>query len=344
MKQCANHRESRKLRLRRCLERGDLARICRLPIPIATGGPTSSFSVARTAGFGHKDVSFDPAAAAWVSIGECTALEARRLTDVLSDFSRAAIGWVKARFPAYASQIVADRVTLRTQEEATRALRVTARNDLLHVDNFPTRATIRPADPAAVREHPARPSPQVWATSERFPAVAGRVLRPAIASRHCTRCGVDGADAVGRPAVHPASGRSGPAYDAWMLRLHHFLKEDEMFQAQAARRMWTFPPRSMWLLFSDGVAHAQLRGRFALDHSFFVPQSALTRPAESPLAMLRAGNGSSSHRAGQACRIAACSSTSPADSGSSSYPPVCARCEQLIPNPVDDFCPDCILP
>jgi ComF family protein len=24
------------------------------------------------------------------------------------------------------------------------------------------------------------------------------------------------------------------------------------------------------------------------------------------------------------------------------FPPVCARCEQLIPNPTDDFCPDCI--
>jgi hypothetical protein len=83
-----------------------------------------------------------------------------------------------------------------------------------------------------------------------------------------------------------------------MLRLHHFLKQDEAFQAQAARRMWTFPPGSMWVLFADGVAHAQLRGRYALEHSFFVPVESLHRPAESPLVRLAAPRPGASRRAG----------------------------------------------
>ena len=92
---------------------------------------------------------------------------------------------------------------------------------------------------------------------------------------------------------------AGSAYDDWMLRLHHLLKEDEGFQSQAARKMWTFPPRTMWLLFSDAVAHALLRGRFALDHSFFIPQDCLVRPADSPLAVLeRIGAEPTSRRAG----------------------------------------------
>ena len=71
-----------------------------------------------------------------------------------------------------------------------------------------------------------------------------------------------------------------------MLRLHHFLKEDETFQTQAARRLWTFRPGSTWLLFSDGASHALMRGRFSLEHSFFVPAECLVRPEESPLAHL----------------------------------------------------------
>jgi hypothetical protein len=93
-------------------------------------------------------------------------------------------------------------------------------------------------------------------------------------------------------------GGRGSAYDAWMLRLHHFLKEDEGFQAHAARRMWTFPPRSMWLLFTDGLAHAMLRGRFALDHSFFIPNDCLACPADAPIAVLARDGMQAPRRAG----------------------------------------------
>ena len=84
-----------------------------------------------------------------------------------------------------------------------------------------------------------------------------------------------------------------------MLRLHHFLKQDEVFQVHAARRVWTFPPGSMWVLFADGVAHAALRGRYVLEHSFFVPLELLHHPDDSPLAHLAAaGRGGANRRAG----------------------------------------------
>jgi hypothetical protein len=94
-------------------------------------------------------------------------------------------------------------------------------------------------------------------------------------------------------------GPARSAYDTWMLRLHHEMKEDEAFQAQAVRRLWTFPPGSVWMLFSDGVAHALMRGRFTLEHSFFVPHANLARPDASPLAQLiRAGASAGVRKAG----------------------------------------------
>jgi hypothetical protein len=71
-----------------------------------------------------------------------------------------------------------------------------------------------------------------------------------------------------------------------MLRLHDFLKRCDAFQERAPRRLWHFAPGSAWLVMTDGVSHAELRGRFALEHSYFVAPESLRLPQESPLALL----------------------------------------------------------
>jgi hypothetical protein len=76
------------------------------------------------------------------------------------------------------------------------------------------------------------------------------------------------------------------AYDSFMLRFHHFLKAHEAFQERCPKRFWKFPPGSLWLAFTDTVSHAVLRGRYALEHSIFVPLNCLEIPEESPAALL----------------------------------------------------------
>jgi hypothetical protein len=75
-------------------------------------------------------------------------------------------------------------------------------------------------------------------------------------------------------------------YDEFMLRLHHFLKTSDEFQECAARRLRHFKPFTAWLLFSDTISHAELRGQYALEHSFFVAPETLARPNESPPVLL----------------------------------------------------------
>jgi len=278
------------------LEQSDMVVLPRCPFPLPPAGQLEFLRRQPTAGLGHKDVSYDPVAGKLAGQRTTHPSEGRRLADVLAEFSAAATAWLKAAYPEYARGLAPDRATLRTEEEATRALRLTARNDLLHIDNFPTRPTggrrilrlyvnINGSDP------------QVWATSERFPQLLAR-----FAARHRVPARSRREWTTPSPSVIRLLSRrrgTGSAYDAWMMRLHHFLKEDEGFQAQAARKMWTFAPRTMWLLFSDVVSHALLRGRFALDHSFFIPQDCLIRPADSPLAVLeRFGAEAPNRRAG----------------------------------------------
>jgi 3-deoxy-D-manno-oct-2-ulosonic acid (Kdo) hydroxylase len=266
------------------------------PFALPPAGQLEFLRRQPNAGFGHKDVSYDPARSRLGGQKATHPSEARRLSDVFTQFSDAATAWINTRFPTYAAGLVRDRVTLRTEEEATRTLRLTARNDLLHIDNFPTRPTggrrilrlyvnINPTDP------------QVWATSEPFKQLLTRfAVEHRVASRTIAEWTAPVQSVV---RVFTGTKARRTAYDAWMLKLHHFLKEDDAFQAQASRRVWTFPPGSMWLLFADGVAHAQLRGQYSLEHSYFVALECLAGATEAPVHLLAAvGASGMARRAG----------------------------------------------
>jgi hypothetical protein len=114
--------------------------------------------------------------------------------------------------------------------------------------------------------------------------------------------------AVGLPTLHalrwPDRLRQGVAslfqpggprspYDAFMLRLHDFLKANDDFQEHCPKRYWNFQPGSAWLVMTDSASHAALRGRFAIEHSYFIAQQTLALPAESPLALLERACGTS---------------------------------------------------
>ena len=175
-------------------------------------------------------------------------------------------------------------VSYRPLEEATRKLRLKARNDLLHVDAFPTRPTngwriLR----CFVNVNPTEP--RVWVTSdpfarllERYGAAAGLPGKAGIEWVRRAKDGIVGLFRPGRPT------RS--AYDAFMLRLHDYLKANEDFQERGPKHFWKFPPGSAWLAITDTCSHAVLRGRFALEHSYFLAPHSLALPDESPPALL----------------------------------------------------------
>lgn len=277
------------------LERQDLLVFPRCPFALPPADELEFLRAQPAAASGHKDVSFDPQTERLAGLRRADPATPGRLADILTRFSTEATRWVTDAFPAYAAGLVRDRVTLRTAEEATRNLRLTSRNDLLHIDNFPTRpANGRRILRVVVNINPI--DPQVWATSERFPALLARL---AVAHRIPARTAEEWlAPAQPMLRLFTGLGTSRSAYDLWMQRLHHFLKEDNAFQASAARRIWTMPTGSAWAHFADGTSHAQLRGRYTLEHTFFVPFESLVCPDESPLVHLVQAGGRSRRQAG----------------------------------------------
>jgi hypothetical protein len=263
------------------LERGEVVSYPACPFPLPEADDRI-FLFAQQQGHYHKNISFNPHSSRLS--GHCHQSEqnTRRLLELLRTFGDQATQWLLGQLPRYGAALQRDRVSFRPEEEATRPLRLTARNDLLHVDAFPN----RPSQGARILRlfvNIHTMDPRVWVTSDTFAQVFhryGRAVGLPQGGRwnNLLRDGWRGLFDPRRPQ------RSD--YDCFMLRLHNFLKSDEAFQERCRKRFWSFAPGTLWLAFTDGVTHAELRGRYALEHSYFVPRASLALPDLAPAAIL----------------------------------------------------------
>ncbi len=266
------------------LERGEIVTFDPCPFTLPTGDDLAFLLQQRLHSTAHKNISCNP------SDGHCTGFvqhsgdHALRLRGLMRDFSAQATHWLGKQLPTYASAWQLDRVTLRTEEEATRKLRLNARNDLLHFDAFPS----RPTQGSRILRFYVNLNPtddRVWIMAETFQAVLEKYgatvgLPSGDRSTWMRRIG------QGLVGLFQPTTRERTAYDDFMLRLHHFMKNSTEYQELASKRLQQFRPGSAWLLFADGVSHAELRGQFALEHSYFVATSTLELPDEAPSSLV----------------------------------------------------------
>jgi hypothetical protein len=76
-------------------------------------------------------------------------------------------------------------------------------------------------------------------------------------------------------------------YDDFHAELRTLVRRDEEFQERAPKKCWHFPPDTAWLAFTDGLCHAELRGRFVLEFAWFIPLDSLVCPALAPSAQFQ---------------------------------------------------------
>jgi hypothetical protein len=271
-------------RLEERLERGDIVTFQPCPFALPGDDDLAFLRQQQLSGAGHKNISYNPTDGAVSGFARHSPEQTERLQRLLGHFSRQVTDWLATLLPGYAQTWQPDRASLRTEEEATRKLRLNARNDLLHFDAFPSRPTrghriLR----CYVNIHPT--DDRVWLTSETFATVlakyGSKVRLPGQDSNSWMRRLGHGIIRLVQPNILART-----EYDDFMLRLHHFLKTNDKFQEQSSRKLWHFKPGTAWLLFSDTISHAELRGQHALEHSYFVSPHTLVLPAESPAALL----------------------------------------------------------
>jgi hypothetical protein len=263
------------------LERGGIVHYPACPFALPSGDELDFLREQKLASRAHKNIGFDPCTGKTTGYAYRSVEQARKLQKILERFSISATEWLGRMLPEYAVAWRLDRVSYRPEEEATRKLRLKARNDLLHVDAFPSRPTNGQRILRLFLNVNAR-DPRVWATSDPFPVLLEQF--GSAAGLPTRQQGGWGQRLLSM--FQPGIKRRSP-YDSFMLRLHDFMKANDEYQEHATKRFWNFQPGSVWLAFTDVVSHSVLRGRYALEHSYFVPPAALALPDQAPAALLQ---------------------------------------------------------
>ena len=211
-----------------------------------------------------------------------------RLKEVLRNYSERASRFLTELLEPYSKEWKLDYTSFRPFQEKGRDLRIRARNDLLHVDAFPT----RPLHGNRILRFFTNINPTMsrnWITSEPFAVLAEKfggngVSYPKSVGYSLYDCIQRKMKLLLKSSGIKKSLRS--PYDAFMLNLHNFLKENVDFQKNCRKDYWDFPPNSCWAVFTDQVSHAALSGQYALEQTFLVPVSAMLYPDQSPLYVL----------------------------------------------------------
>jgi hypothetical protein len=268
----------------RVLEEGNILLFSRTPFELP--GTDREFLLRQRqtdAGY-HKNIAYRPQSDRVTGVARQQTEDAREMRRVLRDYSRAAVDFLSGFLRPYSGRWRLDYASFRPQEEEGRKLSRHARNDLLHVDSFPTRPTR--GDRIFRLFTNINPSkPRVWRVGETFPELADRFavssgLLPGVARGGAARSVLSLLASAGVPV------RLRPPYDEFMHRFHNYLKENDAYQKTARAQVLSFAPGATWMVFTDMVAHSVLSGQYALEQTFLISRETLTLPEWAPVAVL----------------------------------------------------------
>jgi hypothetical protein len=232
----------------------------------------------------HKNISYRPAddILRGVTGGAATV---ERVHSIFRDYSAQVIAFLRKFLSPYAGKWILDFASFRPMEEERRSLPLHKRNDLLHVDAFPSRPT-RGGRILRVFTNLNLTTPRVWHTTDGFDVLAQQYAKEAGLFQIAEDDSYLGR-AVQNWAERLGFGPAGRTpYDMFMLRFHDYLKENRAFQKNCPKTRVEFPPLATWIVFTDCVAHAVMSGRYAIEQTLLIPPETLVAPEYAPYRIL----------------------------------------------------------
>ncbi len=232
----------------------------------------------------HKNISYRPSQDVLRGSAADNQEDIERLHNIMKHYSAEVVRFLTQALSPYAPHWSLDFASFRPVEENGRDLPVRKRNDLLHVDAFPSRPT-RGGRILRCFTNINPVQPRIWLTTEQFAVLARQFAAEAGLESFARRNGGSSwVNVLKRVAGIKGANRS--PYDEFMLHFHDYLKENTSFQEQCPKIQIAFPPLSTWMCFTDAVPHAVLSGQFALEQTFIIPVHALLAPEKSPVRVL----------------------------------------------------------
>jgi hypothetical protein len=239
----------------------------------------------------HKNVSYRPIDDIIRGDACESAEDASRLHDIMRRYSKQVTQFVSKFMAPYGPHLKLDYASFRPLEEKGRDISLHKRNDLMHVDAFPSRPTFGDRILRVFTNiNPTRP--RVWETSEKFDVMVQRMADDAGLPRFAAESG--GFSEKLRRTFAPVlkvvgdKGADRSAYDRFMLHFHDYLKENDDYQTKWPKLRLEFPPGATWMVYTDQVPHAALSGQFMTEQTYIVPVKAMVAPERCPLRVLEA--------------------------------------------------------
>ena len=255
-------------------------------------------SIRQANGALHKNIAYRPLEGRLSGHEQPGTASAESLQAALRSYSDWAIRFTGTILPRYQKHWRLDYASFRPQEEEGRDLPWKKRNDLLHVDAFPSRPTNGDMI-LRVFTNLNNEQKRVWLTSDPFAKLAPKYATAAglgnIAGQSNSGMGQmrRGSLRTLRRALRslglPLADRS--AYDRFMLGFHDYLKGNAEYQRDCPKYRFEFPPNTTWMVFTDVVPHAVLSGRFAIEQTFIIARSSLANPRHAPASILESLSG-----------------------------------------------------
>jgi hypothetical protein len=267
------------------LERGDILYFPRTPFAL----PEDDRKLLRRTGLSssshHKNIAYRPAEDKVTGFDPAAVSDPEKLRTVMRSYSERALGFLWKLLPRYMEKARIDFASFRPQEEEGRDLPTKKRNDLLHIDAFPTRPT-RGDMILRFFTNIHQTKPRVWMTSDPMGALAPRYAQDAGLKALAMRP----KGSMGNRILGAFGGLDAKrsAYDRFMLGFHDYLKFNGDYQQSCAKYRFEFPPDSTWMVFTDVVPHAVLSGRYALEQTVIVGRDSLAKRESAPIEILQA--------------------------------------------------------
>src|SRR5579875_1674073 len=229
------------------LERGEILLLRDFPI-ISQEERDFLTGVRQTASSFIKNISYDSQAGRLRGVAR-RGIDVQALKRALTGYADRVNALAAQLLAPYAGALQVDLTSFRPIEERGRQLHGRSRNDLIHIDSFPT----RPARGRRILRfftniHP--DEPRVWITSQTCAELAARMAREAglgadtARRRGLTRQLGDAASAALRGVGIKLVQRS--CYDRFMLRFHDYLKDNQAFQRDCSKQRHEFPAATRW--------------------------------------------------------------------------------------------------
>lgn len=211
------------------LERGEIVFFRQPPFRLASEDREFLVTQKQSGSRLHKNISYRPTEERLRGFSDDEA-NRERVHRIMREYSAEVTRFISQFLSPYANDLIMDLASFRPLEEEGRNLPLHKRNDLLHVDAFPSRPT-RGGRIMRVFTNVNPSKNRLWLTGENFSALAQQYafaagLRSLAVGNASTLRGrlIHLLHAAGLPVVER------PPYDRFMLRFHDYLKENSDFQ------------------------------------------------------------------------------------------------------------------